>query len=301
MALKVSVLISSYNHENYIRECIESIWEQNYPNIEILIIDDNSKDRTYEILKELKKQSPYPMEVFRNKKNKGISKNLNFLAKKAKGSFISFMSSDDRYFGKDAIGSNLEILLKNTNCKAVYSECLTWDGKNYFEKYQGKYEKEAIKEKKYKELLDYMLTNVPTLLIQSMVIRKEFFEEIGGFDEDVRADDWILNIKILQNIIKNKYKICFNNNVTFLYRQHESNSIRKRDYLLALIEEVINKYTPYEKRNYFLGKIYWGHGLFLIKNIKTIKGIKYLLKSQIINPSLDNFIHTIKKFKTTQK
>ena len=50
----VSVTISAYNHERYIEECIRSIIAQTYENIELLVIDDGSKDRTFEILQSLK-------------------------------------------------------------------------------------------------------------------------------------------------------------------------------------------------------------------------------------------------------
>lgn len=56
---KVSVLIPAYNHELYIEETVISIWGQNYPNLEIVAVDDASSDNTFAILNELKKSHPY--------------------------------------------------------------------------------------------------------------------------------------------------------------------------------------------------------------------------------------------------
>ncbi len=296
----VTVAISAYNHEDFIKECIESIWEQDYPNIEILVIDDNSKDNTYQILKELEKKSPYKMEVFRNEENKGISKNLNRLIKIAKGEFISFMSSDDKYYGKKVFSSCIEIFLENPEVQVIYNEGYTWDGKNFLKKAQGSLEISYIKNHQYEKLLEHMLSNVPHLLIQGSFFRKKFLEEIGGFDETLRADDWVLNIRVFKAIISNisnkNYKALYNENIGFLYRQHESNTIRNRDYLLKLVEEVIDSYVSENKRNCLKGRVYWRYGLYNIKTKKLKKGIIYLIKTMSICPT-EGFKETYKKIK----
>ena len=297
----ISVLISSYNHENFIEDCIKSIWKQNYQNIEILVIDDNSSDKTYEILKELKKISPYPMYISKNKENQGISTNLNKLINKAKGNIISFMSSDDSFCNFNIFNKIPLIFEENNKIKVIYTEGLLWDGNNTFGKAQGKLESKLIKEKNYNKLYHYMITNVPLLLIQGSFMKKEFLIEIGGFDEELIADDWVLNIKILKKLLEKNYDIIFLDEITFLYRQHENNSIKKRDYLLKLILEVIEKYTPEIEKRTFLANIYWGHGSFLLKHGKIKEGFKYLLKSQKESLSffriLKSFFKLIKNYK----
>ncbi len=69
----VSVTISAYNHERYIEECIRSIIAQTYENIELLVIDDGSTDRTFEILQSLKPECEkrFVRVVFETQKNQG--------------------------------------------------------------------------------------------------------------------------------------------------------------------------------------------------------------------------------------
>ena len=92
----LSVCVVSYNHEKYIKECIESIWNNDYKNIEILALDDGSKDNSANILKELQKNSPYPMTVFVQKNSGNIGANFNKLFKAAKGEYITVLACDDK-------------------------------------------------------------------------------------------------------------------------------------------------------------------------------------------------------------
>ena len=68
----ISILMPCYNHEAYIQEAVESIWKQpNAENIEIIAIDDGSKDATYEKLQNLQKNSPIPMQIKTKEKKAG--------------------------------------------------------------------------------------------------------------------------------------------------------------------------------------------------------------------------------------
>src|SRR5210317_249437 len=90
----VSTVMSSYNSEKTISASIESILNQSYKNIELLIIDDCSTDNSYEILKEYELNYD-SINVFRNNKNIGLTKSLNIILKKTKGKFIARQDADD--------------------------------------------------------------------------------------------------------------------------------------------------------------------------------------------------------------
>ena len=59
----ISVCCVSYNHEKFITKCLESIWNQDYKNIEIIVVDDGSSDNSVNILENLKSKSPFPMTI----------------------------------------------------------------------------------------------------------------------------------------------------------------------------------------------------------------------------------------------
>lgn len=90
----ISIVMPVYNAENCIQEAIESLLQQTYKNIEILIMDDGSTDTTWEILKQYKNVDKR-ISLFSNKKNIGLTKSLNVLISKSKGEYIARQDADD--------------------------------------------------------------------------------------------------------------------------------------------------------------------------------------------------------------
>ena len=90
----VSVIMPCFNCEKTVAASIESILNQTYKNIEILIIDDGSKDNTYEILKKFQNKHKN-IRLFKNQDNLGLTKSLNILIEKSKGEYIARQDSDD--------------------------------------------------------------------------------------------------------------------------------------------------------------------------------------------------------------
>jgi len=91
---KVSVIIPAYNSEKFIRRCIESAINQTLKDIEIILIDDNSKDTTNSIIDEYSKKDNRIISIFL-KENKGAGYSRNKGIEKATGKFIGFIDSDD--------------------------------------------------------------------------------------------------------------------------------------------------------------------------------------------------------------
>lgn len=89
----VSIVLPVYNAEKFIRTCVKSILNQSYKNIELLLINDGSKDNSLEICRELEKQDER-IRVF-NKTNGGCSSARNMGIDNAKGEFITFIDPDD--------------------------------------------------------------------------------------------------------------------------------------------------------------------------------------------------------------
>ncbi len=89
----ISIIIPAYNIEKYIERCINSILNQTYKNLEIIIIDDGSKDKTSKICDIIAK-SEKRIHVYHNK-NHGVSYSRNYGIKKATGEYIAFIDGDD--------------------------------------------------------------------------------------------------------------------------------------------------------------------------------------------------------------
>ena len=95
----VSVIMSSFNSINTIDEAIESIMNQTYKNLELLIMDDCSEDGSFEKI-DYYKNKYKNIRVFRNKKNLGLTRSLNLLIKNSSGEYIARQDADDLSFKK---------------------------------------------------------------------------------------------------------------------------------------------------------------------------------------------------------
>lgn len=90
----ISIIVPVYNAEKYLRECIDSILQQTYTDIEVLLIDDGSTDDSLSICQEYEKKDKR-VKVY-HKKNSGVSDTRNFGIDHANGEYISFCDSDDK-------------------------------------------------------------------------------------------------------------------------------------------------------------------------------------------------------------
>lgn len=107
---KISIIVSAYNTEKYIEKCILSLLNQKYENIEIIIINDNSKDKTWDVIKNIAKDNNKIVAI-NNKENHGLSYNRNMGLKKSTGDYIGFIDSDD-YISDDYYEKMLNKMLK---------------------------------------------------------------------------------------------------------------------------------------------------------------------------------------------
>lgn len=98
---KVTIIIPAYNAQKYIERCLKSVCEQTYPNLEIIIINDGSTDKTGEICRKWKKKSNDKICLL-EKNNGGVSQARNKGIEKASGTFVMFLDADD-YLEKDAV------------------------------------------------------------------------------------------------------------------------------------------------------------------------------------------------------
>lgn len=115
----VSVLIPAYNVEDYIEIALNSILNQSYKNIEVIVVDDCSVDETFNILTRISKKDSR-VKVFKNKKNIKIVKTLNYGIKQCNGEYILRMDGDD-ISDSDRIYKLLDFLEKNRDYSLVGS------------------------------------------------------------------------------------------------------------------------------------------------------------------------------------
>lgn len=134
MAPKVSVMIPAYNAEPFIYDCVMSVLDQNYSNVEVVVVDDHSMDNTYSILEDIKQQYPDKVFVYRNEQNIGVTLNCNKALGLCSGKYICFFAGDDIML-PNKISTQVQILENDSEASICYHPVDTFDslsGKTIF-------------------------------------------------------------------------------------------------------------------------------------------------------------------------
>ena len=105
----VSVIIPAYNAEKYIRSCVESVINQDYKNMEIIVVNDGSIDKTEAIVKSMAEDDSRVVLI--NQQNKGPSAARNNGLQSCKGEYVFFLDSDD-WIEEECIGTLLNIAIQ---------------------------------------------------------------------------------------------------------------------------------------------------------------------------------------------
>lgn len=123
----ISIIVPMYNAENYIERCILSIMNQTYPNIEVLVIDDGSKDNSGRIVLSLVEKFKGKLKYFK-KLNSGVSATRNYGLEKASGNYFAFVDSDD-YIASNMYESMLQLLLQHNADLVICGQTRVVNGK----------------------------------------------------------------------------------------------------------------------------------------------------------------------------
>jgi glycosyltransferase involved in cell wall biosynthesis len=186
----VSVICLSCNHEAYVVEALNSVINQTYPNIELLIADDYSTDHSVGIIQKWLENNP---NVFflANEKNLGNTKTFNQLAKKAKGEFIIDLAADDILL-PNCIEKQITAFQnsKYKNLAIVYGNLIEMDENgNFISNYYT--EKDHPKSGDIYKMVVGRTTKICSV---SSMIKKSVLEKLGFYDENLAYEDldlWI--------------------------------------------------------------------------------------------------------------
>ena len=194
---KVSVLMTVYNTDRFLRKSINSILNQNYKNFEFIIVDDFSKDKSRKIIKSYKNSR---IKKFLLRKHIGRTNALNFGLRKCKGKFIAILDSDDISVYNRLL-KQVEFLEKNSQIKMVGSNTLLINEK-------GKKIKNFYIPSNFDEFNRKMIFN-NYLPHSSVMFNKQFLNKTGGsYPKDfIYSQDYAL---ILRFLLKSKIYVLPN-------------------------------------------------------------------------------------------
>ncbi len=228
---KVSVIIPNYNYSQYIGEAVGSALSQTYKNIEVIVVDDGSKDNSLEILENFAGR----IKIIKQQ-NAGVSAARNSGVENSDGEFIAFLDADDVWL-PEKIEKQINCFSANKNLGLVHVAVQDIDahGKNLKSHFDGLAGSVA------EELL---LLERSVILGggSGIMIPRKLFDEIGGFDPRLSTSaDWDIFYRIA-----NRCEAAFISEVLLKYRIHGSNmhgNIQRmeREMLLGFQKAFANK------------------------------------------------------------
>src|SRR4051795_11065143 len=115
----VSIVLATYNRRDWLRMAIDSVLDQSYPNLELLVMDDGSSDETPELLEDYARRHPPERFRFSRHENMGQARTLNRGYEMARGDILGYLSDDD-VLALDAVSRLVPPLLATPGAVAVY-------------------------------------------------------------------------------------------------------------------------------------------------------------------------------------
>ena len=230
----VTVIIPSYNHAKYVEYAIRSVLEQTYQNLELLIIDDGSKDDSVNIIEEhlSKIKSPKRKITFIHRENRGLCNTLNQALEMARGDYVVTLASDDMLL-PDSVSLMMQVALSDTSIAGVAGSLVEVDSENnYVPIFLNKLLSRNL-DAKYISFEERFSLTEPFGAAGSL-FSKNALIDVGGFRADIWVEDYYIHLKLLEA----GYKLYRVEHFVALYRIHDANSILATERLSAEVEKI---------------------------------------------------------------
>ncbi|MDU9391773.1 glycosyltransferase [Pseudomonas japonica] len=230
----VSVIIASYNHGPYIEQSIQSVLEQTYPHIELLVIDDGSTDDSVERIQRLQAIHGFDFKV---QQNQGLTRTLNDGIARSHGELIATFGSDDIMMPERIAIQVAHMADKpEVGICAGNIELIDSNGELFPEKRQRR----DIPFRR-SDFEDMFLERKPYPPAPTLLFRREALEKVGGFDPEIRLEDLYIELKITHA----GYVIDGLPVVMARYRKHATNSYKNHRFMIESILRIYAKFSDH--------------------------------------------------------
>ena len=220
----VSVIMPCYNHGRFVRDSVRAILAQTHSDLELIIVDDHSKDDSWDEISKLALTDPR-IRPIRHERNLGASKSRNDGMRVARGGFIGFCDADDLW-EPEKLRTQLRLLTENPGCDLTYSDALIVDehgtptGRRFSDLFLPPREAAG---QVHRRLLRENFIN-----IQCVLMRRECMDKAGVFDEQIKwVEDWWYWIRLAMS-----HRFLYSPLPLARYRVHSrsTNVVQKRGY-----------------------------------------------------------------------
>lgn len=229
----VTIAVSSYNHEKYIQQCLSSLLQQTYPNIELIVFDDGSTDNTPNIIESIHKESSF---YFEKRQNHGLTQTLNDILKIAKGKYFTVLGSDDIAM-LDKVDNQVELMESDDSIGLCGGNILRIDQYGVITPKQKMHPTQQL------NFEDIILNKKPGPPAATLFFRTDILRSVGGYHGKIKLEDLYIALKIGEQ----NHKIVFSNRLLAYYRLHPTNTHKNLDFMGKSIFETLDHFkdSPY--------------------------------------------------------
>ena len=250
----ISVVMPAYNHERYIELAIQSILDQDYPELEIVVIDDGSSDKTVNAAERTLERGNRTFRLVRQD-NVGAHIALNRGILMSYGEYIAILNSDDQFLPKRL--SRMQNVLANENRRFAFSKVSHIDSKGFPHPYQVHYLRTMEEAKQFPNLDFELLRNNIAATTSNFFFHRSLYDQIGDFSPFMTCHDWdyILRVLLIEEPL-------FVNEILLEYRIHPQGTLQLNlnkvndeveQIMLSYLENVNNAKNPFSP-----GPLQWG-------------------------------------------
>jgi alpha-1,3-rhamnosyltransferase len=256
----VTIVVPCYNHERYIGNCIDSIIKQDYENIELIILDDGSSDKSFDIINGYiaRCNERFKRFEFVARENKGLSSTLNESLDWARGEFFSPIASDDEML-PHKISHQVSEMISNPTVSACFG------GVDFVDDSSNVQGSKNRSRKIY--CFEDVIMRRANLMAPTAMMRTEHVKDVGGYKAGIVTEDfymWLL-------LSRKKGSMLHCGTILSKYRVHDSNISKKKDIIWKSVEQCImeHKDHPLFNRAYAYSLFIYAYDLQKLKDSRS--------------------------------
>ena len=229
----VSIGVASFNNAKYIVETLDSVKNSDYPNIEIIVVDDKSTDNSVEVIQNwFNYNLGTNGRLIQHNVNKGLCHACNTIITNAKGEFVSVLGSDDLYVA-DKISKQVLLFQKSkNNLGVIFGEVDHINGLGQL------IDAPVVWPPGQSGDVFLPLLKVNFIPAMSALVRRSCYDKVGLYDEELAFEDWDMWLRIAR-----EYQFIYMPQVIARYRIHDNSfTFRRRQQMLESSLRLLQKH-----------------------------------------------------------
>jgi glycosyltransferase involved in cell wall biosynthesis len=297
----LSILIPSYNHEQYVLSTINAASRIEIREKEIIVIDDGSSDGSVSLIQRYisKKSSDSDIRLIA-RENRGLVATLNEGLSIARGRYFYLVASDDIPI-PDGIAQLVALLEKDANLEFALGNALVMDSEQQceFKTSYGEMHRRFFALPWEKRQQEMFLRYPQPILLQTAVFRTSALRAVGGWRNDIVVDDYALFLTMFSRFTRAGQDFAFHPEImACFYRQHPTNSFRNVTRQFQMVEQALARLCPPQWRDMALVRNFVAHCIVALREGKPLAAARFF-KSTLyctgLVPFIDSFAAELRR------